>query len=122
MKKILYFFRKYYGSLIGAIIGAILVSLFYYLFKFQTGSLSPRMLYLSDLATFLVGPIMLLIVVAFAPLTIFLYFFPSVAIYIFAVIHIIFTIILYGALGFIVHYIVVKLVKSLSKVDKKEKI
>lgn len=101
------FFKKYYGSIIGMIIGFLLLGTYYYFSEFHT-PVGMSMLRVSETVETLVLPILTLVTIITGPLAIVLWLLGSIGVYILLTIHSIVTILVYGFIGFGIHYLFLK--------------
>ncbi len=118
MKAIIVFLKKYYGAVIGGIVGLVLISLGYYVSAHQT---DPFSIQLSRILEFLVPPVEV-VMNLFGALLFLMWFVLPIAMVIWVVTHFIITILLYGFIGFLIHYLILRLAKKIRKVDKNNKI
>ncbi len=123
MNVIFAFFKKYYGTLIGGLVGGVLIASYYFLTEYL--HLSSTSSDLLRIIQFLVPSIETVIQIMFFLLGVLAFLaWPLLAIFVYAALcfHIMLTVVLYGFVGFLVHYILRNPVVIKVTIDKNNKI
>lgn len=122
MKTIIAFFRKYYGALIGGIVGGVLVGSYYYLTEYL--HLTSDNDSLLRIVEFLVPSIEIAADVILDSLGGFIFlawFLLPIYAYASLCLHIVLTIVMYGFIGLLAHYVLRNPIIIKVTIDKKNK-
>ena len=109
MKRFFSFLRKYYGSLIGGAVGLLLMVVYYVLILQEPTAASSHVLGVVEFATPSIETINSAIAWVMGAATFFFWMFLLLGTFFIIFLHVFTTVFIYGFIGFLIHYGVVRL-------------